>query len=80
MHNIYIYIYIYIYNSFTIKLIDRQDVNVCIIVSQGWLSHAILDVFEKEPLPEHSPLWTHPHVTITPHVSAAGVDELNASY
>ncbi|XP_070546764.1 glyoxylate/hydroxypyruvate reductase A-like [Ptychodera flava] len=39
-------------------------------LSQGWLSAAILDVFEKEPLSEDSPLWKHPQVTITPHVAA----------
>ena len=31
---------------------------------------SILDVFEKEPLPEETPLWSMPNVIITPHNSA----------
>lgn len=34
------------------------------------LKSAILDVFEQEPLPPSSELWTLPNVTITPHISA----------
>ena len=34
------------------------------------LYHAVLDVFEKEPLPQNDSLWEHPQVTILPHISA----------
>ena len=39
-------------------------------LNSGHLSHAYLDVFDSEPLPASSPLWTHPGVSITPHSAA----------
>ena len=38
-------------------------------LTQGWLRGAALDVFETEPLPESSPLWSDPRVMISPHIS-----------
>jgi phosphoglycerate dehydrogenase-like enzyme len=39
-------------------------------LDEGHLSAVILDVMDPEPLPPDSPLWKHPKVTISPHVSA----------
>ncbi len=39
-------------------------------LAEGQLSHAVLDVFEKEPLEQDSPFWQHPNVTVLPHISA----------
>ncbi|MBR9866934.1 MAG: glyoxylate/hydroxypyruvate reductase A [Oceanospirillales bacterium] len=39
-------------------------------LDQGQLSHAVLDVFAQEPLPPESPLWSHPGITLLPHISA----------
>lgn len=41
------------------------------LLDNGHISAACLDVFDKEPLPKASPLWSHPKIHITPHMSGA---------
>ena len=46
------------------------DVSAMIVALQTHcLRHAVLDVFAAEPLPSDHPLWDHPQVSVTPHVS-----------
>jgi glyoxylate/hydroxypyruvate reductase len=39
-------------------------------LDQGHVGHATLDVFRTEPLPPDHPYWSHPRVTVTPHIAA----------
>jgi len=39
-------------------------------LDNGHLDHAILDVFEQEPLNENDPFWSHDKITVLPHISA----------
>jgi glyoxylate/hydroxypyruvate reductase A len=39
-------------------------------LDRGHLRHAVLDVFAAEPLPPSHPFWSHPRVTVLPHVAA----------
>ncbi|XP_028405380.1 uncharacterized protein LOC114527872 [Dendronephthya gigantea] len=58
--------------------IGRGDVISCDSIlnalNNQWIGGAILDVFKEEPLPNDSELWTHPQVTITPHIAGLSTD------
>jgi glyoxylate/hydroxypyruvate reductase len=41
----------------------------------GKIAAATLDVFAEEPLPPMHPFWTHPRITITPHIAAITLPE-----
>ncbi len=45
------------------------------LLNEGHVSHAVLDVFDQEPLPASSDLWSHPNITILPHISAPTMAE-----
>lgn len=40
-------------------------------LDSGQVAQATLDVFRTEPVPSGHPFWSHPGVTISPHVAAA---------
>jgi glyoxylate/hydroxypyruvate reductase A len=46
------------------------EADLLALLDEGHLAGAALDVASAEPLPADSPLWRHPGVTVTPHVSA----------
>ena len=58
--------------TFLINAARGKHVNTNDLITaldSGKLRGALLDVTEPEPLPKKHPLWSHPAVTITPHVA-----------
>lgn len=45
------------------------------VLTQGRLAAAVLDVFDKEPLPEDHPFWNTPNLYMTFHTSAISYPE-----
>ena len=50
------------------NLIDEKALSRALL--EGKLAGAVLDVFEREPLPPESPLWDAPNLIVTGHVAA----------
>ncbi|MEO7152669.1 MAG: glyoxylate/hydroxypyruvate reductase A [Burkholderiaceae bacterium] len=46
------------------------DADLLAALDRGHLRHAVLDVYRTEPLPLGHRYWTHPRVTVLPHVAA----------
>ena len=47
------------------------DADLLAALASGQLRHAVLDVFDTEPLPAAHPYWQHPRVTVLPHAAAS---------
>ncbi|ETS30964.1 bifunctional glyoxylate/hydroxypyruvate reductase A [Photorhabdus temperata] len=50
--------------------------DLLVAINKGYIAAASLDVFTEEPLPEMHPFWTHPRITVTPHVAAITIPNI----
>jgi glyoxylate/hydroxypyruvate reductase A len=48
-------------------------------LDRGQIGGALLDVFDREPLPPAHRFWQHPKVFVTPHIAAQAIAELAVS-
>jgi len=58
----------YILNPGRGALID--DAALLAALDTGQVAHATLDTFRTEPLPADDRYWSHPQVTVTPHIAS----------
>jgi phosphoglycerate dehydrogenase-like enzyme len=56
-------------------VIDQEA--LCDLLDSGHLGGAVLDVFDREPVPAGERLWTTRNLVITPHVSCDDPGQYN---
>ena len=58
----------------------QRETDLAAALTDGTLGAASLDVFEVEPLPQDSPLWSLPNCYVTPHIAAISNERTGAKY
>ncbi len=56
------------------------DDDLLAALDRGHLRAATLDVFHTEPLPAEHPFWSHPKITVTPHMASLTVPSSAADW
>lgn len=54
--------------------------DVIAALESGQLAHAMLDVFDTEPLPADAPIWAHPKAIVTSHIAGYATLAAKARY
>jgi phosphoglycerate dehydrogenase-like enzyme len=50
-----------------------QEAALLQALREGWIAGAAIDTHYQYPLPPEHPLWSFPHVILTPHISGSGL-------
>jgi glyoxylate/hydroxypyruvate reductase A len=58
----------------------QREADIVKALRDGTLGAASLDVFETEPLPADSPLWTLDNCYVTPHIAAITSEQAGVRY
>ena len=58
----------------------QKEADIVAALADGTLGAASLDVFEVEPLPQDSPLWSIENCYITPHIAAISNEASGVRY